>query len=309
MVDECTQTWRTRYASESDDGPYPFGPDITIEGGSDRHALMLDRDAHLVRALQRTGGRRPDRRRRDLRPRLERPRPAGWTSADAAGLPIFPASFDGTRCRPARSITRSGSRSPAPRDASGLARHQAGLSDRRCPPMGARFRLMVVRHLRVQPERAGRAARHERLRLDRRRQRERLVLAGHGRRRWTNGLLDQLKEARRRCSWRSTPGDAACRRTAPSSRTDRTARRRIDLVRSAERCGRIATRQRDQLVDAPASSDTSTGGARTLLRPTPQPVARTRRTVRVRPRRGSHARRRSPERHPTRGSTRRTTSA
>ena len=32
------------YADESDPGPYPFGPDIHIEGGSDRHALMIDRD-------------------------------------------------------------------------------------------------------------------------------------------------------------------------------------------------------------------------------------------------------------------------
>ncbi|MFL5790431.1 MAG: hypothetical protein ACJ76A_02910, partial [Actinomycetota bacterium] len=32
------------YADESDPGPYPFGSDTHIEGGSDRHALMLDRD-------------------------------------------------------------------------------------------------------------------------------------------------------------------------------------------------------------------------------------------------------------------------
>src|SRR3989449_2000015 len=31
------------YASESDPGLYPFGPDIPIEGGSDRHALVIDR--------------------------------------------------------------------------------------------------------------------------------------------------------------------------------------------------------------------------------------------------------------------------
>jgi hypothetical protein len=31
------------YASESDRGPYPFGPGTPIEGGSDRHAIMLDR--------------------------------------------------------------------------------------------------------------------------------------------------------------------------------------------------------------------------------------------------------------------------
>src|SRR5438128_3150831 len=31
------------YASESDPGPYPFGPDIPVEGGPDRHALVIDR--------------------------------------------------------------------------------------------------------------------------------------------------------------------------------------------------------------------------------------------------------------------------
>ena len=31
------------YASESEPGPYPFDPDIPIEGGSDRHALVIDR--------------------------------------------------------------------------------------------------------------------------------------------------------------------------------------------------------------------------------------------------------------------------
>jgi hypothetical protein len=32
------------FADESDPGPYPFGPDIRIEGGSDRHAIMVDQD-------------------------------------------------------------------------------------------------------------------------------------------------------------------------------------------------------------------------------------------------------------------------
>src|SRR4029079_14985167 len=32
------------YDDESDPGPYPFGPDTHVEGGSDRHANMIDRD-------------------------------------------------------------------------------------------------------------------------------------------------------------------------------------------------------------------------------------------------------------------------
>jgi hypothetical protein len=44
---------RFTYASESDPGPYPFGPDIPIEGGSDRHALAIDRsDCTLYGAVR-----------------------------------------------------------------------------------------------------------------------------------------------------------------------------------------------------------------------------------------------------------------
>ena len=46
VVDDSHQTVHVDfgYADESDPGPYPFGPDTHIEGGSDRHALMIDRD-------------------------------------------------------------------------------------------------------------------------------------------------------------------------------------------------------------------------------------------------------------------------
>ena len=42
---------RFDYADESDEGPYPFGPDIPIEGGSDRHALMINRDTCVLYEL------------------------------------------------------------------------------------------------------------------------------------------------------------------------------------------------------------------------------------------------------------------
>ena len=67
------------YADESDPGPYPFGPDTHIEGGSDRHATD-DRSRHLhaLRAVRRGLERRADgRQRRDLHARRrERERPA-----------------------------------------------------------------------------------------------------------------------------------------------------------------------------------------------------------------------------------------
>jgi hypothetical protein len=89
------------YPDESDPGPYPFGAETRIEGGpdatGDRHALMIDRDDCVLYELYRAdwNGGNPtamqgsvfDLRSNDLRP-------DGWTSADAAGLPIF-AGTDG----------------------------------------------------------------------------------------------------------------------------------------------------------------------------------------------------------------------
>ena len=87
------------YDDESDPGPYPIPPDAPIEGGpnatGDRHVIVIDRDnwmlyelfdAHLL-----DGGRRwraGSGAIFDLSSNALRP--AGWTSADAAGLPIFP---------------------------------------------------------------------------------------------------------------------------------------------------------------------------------------------------------------------------
>jgi hypothetical protein len=81
------------YADESDPGPYPFPPDAPVEAGGDRHVLVLDRDAcrlyetfdsHFLGDRWRCGsGAVFDLRSNALRP-------DGWTSGDAAGLPILP---------------------------------------------------------------------------------------------------------------------------------------------------------------------------------------------------------------------------
>lgn len=85
------------YADESDKGPYPFPPNPPIEGGAnstgDRHLLVIDRDTwklyelfdtHVLTNSYKVGsGAIFDLKSNNLRP-------AGWTSADAAGLPIFP---------------------------------------------------------------------------------------------------------------------------------------------------------------------------------------------------------------------------
>ena len=88
-----------QYADESDPGPYPIPPDAPIEGGpkgkGDRHVLVLDRDKwrlyELWSAYPEAGGKRwraGSGAIFDLN--SNRLRPAGWTSADAAGLPVFP---------------------------------------------------------------------------------------------------------------------------------------------------------------------------------------------------------------------------
>lgn len=87
------------YADESDPGPYPIPPDAPIEGGpssrGDRHVLVIDKDNwmlyELYAAYPQNGGtswRAGSGAVFDLG--SNRMRPAGWTSADAAGLPIFP---------------------------------------------------------------------------------------------------------------------------------------------------------------------------------------------------------------------------
>jgi hypothetical protein len=91
----------TAYGSESDPGPYPVPGGAPIEGGSagdgDRHVLVIDRDNNKLYELYRAfpnadGSWNADSGAIfDLTSNTVRPggKP-GWTSADAAGLPVFP---------------------------------------------------------------------------------------------------------------------------------------------------------------------------------------------------------------------------
>jgi hypothetical protein len=90
------------YSGESDPGPFPIPLDVGIQGGSpeqpdpaagDRHVVVVQRETCTLFELYNTeriaGGFRVSAAARwDLR--TGAPRPPGWTSADAAGLPIFP---------------------------------------------------------------------------------------------------------------------------------------------------------------------------------------------------------------------------
>lgn len=80
------------YASESDKGPYPIPANPPIEASSDRHLLMVTQDEFKVYELYSTGYGTPWTAGSGAIFDLINgtTRPAGWTSADAAGLPILP---------------------------------------------------------------------------------------------------------------------------------------------------------------------------------------------------------------------------
>jgi hypothetical protein len=139
------------YADESDPGPYPIPPDAAIEGGpastGDRHVLVLDRDdCHLYELFyafpqpddswQAGSGALFDLGSHALRP-------DGWTSADAAGLPILPGlvrydEVSGGEIQHALRFTAPQTR----RAYVWPARHYASsLTGPQYPPMGQRFRL------------------------------------------------------------------------------------------------------------------------------------------------------------------------
>jgi hypothetical protein len=143
---------RFEYADESDRGRYPIPRRAPIEGGrrsdGDRHVIVVDRARcrlhELFAAYPDDGGRRwraGSGARWDLR--SNRLRPRGWTSADAAGLPILPglARYDEVR----RGRIDHALRITVPRTRRAYvypARHFASdLRDPDLPAMGQRVRL------------------------------------------------------------------------------------------------------------------------------------------------------------------------
>ena len=144
-----------QYASQSDKGPYPFGPGTLIEGGrnagGDRHAIMVNSGPCTLYELwharySRSGSTAGSGAIWTLT--SNRLRPAGWTSADAAGLPILPGLLNFAQIQAAvksgRPVTHA-IRFTAQHTQSAYlwpARHEAGAGHHpSLPPMGARFRL------------------------------------------------------------------------------------------------------------------------------------------------------------------------
>jgi hypothetical protein len=139
------------YADESDPGPYPIPLDAPIEGGNssdgDRHVLAVDPVGGKLYELFAAypladGWQAGSGAIWDLNSNASRP--DGWTSADAAGLPIFPGlvRYDEVvergEIRHALRFTVSRTR----RAYIHPATHQAGSTDdENVPPMGLRVRL------------------------------------------------------------------------------------------------------------------------------------------------------------------------
>jgi hypothetical protein len=143
----------TAYGDESDPGPFPIPGGALVEGGNDskgdRHVLVIDRSSctlyELYRAFLKGGAgahwNADSGARWDLRSGARRP--DSWTSADAAGLPIFPGlvRYDEVaagRLEHAIRVTFDNTRNAWVHPAS----HCAGdTSNPNAPAMGTRLRL------------------------------------------------------------------------------------------------------------------------------------------------------------------------
>ena len=140
-------TVKFQYAGQSDPGPYPIPSNPKIEGGSDRHLIVVDKSAcklYELFAVSRTStgawkagsGAIWSLTSNALRPK-------GWTSADAAGLPILPglARYDEV----AAGLINHALRFTAPTTRRAYvypARHFASDdTSTALPPMGLRLRL------------------------------------------------------------------------------------------------------------------------------------------------------------------------
>ena len=141
------------YGDESDPGPYPVPSNAPIEGGAtssgDRHVIVVDTSAgklyELFDANPQNGGaswHAGSGAVFDLNSNALRP--AGWTSADAAGLPIFPGLARYDEVVEQKAISHA-LRFTCPRTRKAYvlpARHYASNdTSSSLPPMGMRVRL------------------------------------------------------------------------------------------------------------------------------------------------------------------------
>jgi hypothetical protein len=139
------------YKDESDKGPYPIPANAPIEGGKDgkgdRHVIVVDNDNamlyELFNAFPQTDGSWKADSGAIFNLKSNELRPDSWTSADAAGLPIYPGLIryeevlNGVIPHAIRFTTNK-----TKKEFVWPARHFASsLTDDKYPPLGQRFRL------------------------------------------------------------------------------------------------------------------------------------------------------------------------
>ncbi len=194
------------YADESDAGPYPVPSPPLIEAGSDAHVLLVDKDACRLWELYAAspngngGWKAGSGATWDLRSNALRP--AGWTSADAAGLPILPGlvRYDEV----AAGEIRHAIRFTAPDTRSAYvypARHFASSdSGSRLPPMGLRVRLKATYDISGLPPQAKVIATAM--------QRYGMILADNGSSWYFQGMSDSAWDDEQLNALKAIPGSA-----------------------------------------------------------------------------------------------------
>jgi hypothetical protein len=153
-----------QYASESDGHLYPLPRHVPIEGGprsdGDRHVIVVNKDTctdyELFAAYPQSGGARWKAGSGAIfNLRSDKLRPAGWTSADAAGLPILAglAIYGEAASGAIRHALRFTAPCTSPRYIY-PARHEAGSCGASAPPMGLRVRLKASVNISHLPRQA-----------------------------------------------------------------------------------------------------------------------------------------------------------
>jgi len=141
----------TDYGDESDPGPFPIPLTAAIEGGSastgDRHVITVDKDrkilCELYNAFPKTSNWEASSGAKfDLT--INQDHTLGWTSADAAGLPIFPGLVRYEEVYLKKEVNHAIRMTVQSSQKAYIypARHQAGSSaSANLAPMGLRFRM------------------------------------------------------------------------------------------------------------------------------------------------------------------------
>lgn len=146
------------YRRESDIGPYPIPMDVKIQNSADRHVTILDKDNCVLyelfdARLLSDGWHAGSGAIFNLK--SNKLRPDYWTSADAAGLPLFPLiiRYDEVKAGEIKHAVRV----TVPKTHKGFihpATHASGINDSNLPPMGLRLRLKASFDISSYPKEA-----------------------------------------------------------------------------------------------------------------------------------------------------------